>query len=155
MRALAVVFVVLVFVAGTAAGVAVDRLWLLDDHGPRHGDHHGPRGGERGRMRPPQERFLEELTNELDLDATQKAKITAVLDGAQTRARTIMEASRPALDEAMQKTRSEVLEVLTPEQRARFEELEKQRPPRPFGPGGPPGFGPPGLPPPDMPLPPG
>lgn len=140
MRALAVVFVVLVFVAGTAAGVAVDRLWLLGD-GPRHGDRHGPHGG---RMRPPPERFLEELTSELDLDAAQKERITVVLDGAQTRARAIMEGSRPALDAAMQKTRSEILEVLTPAQRGRFEELEKKRPPRPFG--GPPGFGPGGPP---------
>lgn len=141
-RGLALVFVGLVFVAGIAGGVAVDRLWLLDGHGPRGGPHgHGPRG------RPPQERFLEEITDELALDATQKQKVAAVLDGAQQRARSIMEASRPALDEAMQKTRSEVLEVLTPEQQARFLELEKQRPPRSFGP--PPfGGGGPGMPPP-------
>jgi Spy/CpxP family protein refolding chaperone len=145
MRTLAVVFVVLVVIAGIAAGVAIDRVWLLGGPpgGPPGGPHGGPpHGGPRGR--PPVERFFEELTSELNLTAQQRDAIARVLDDAQRDARAIMEASRPALDAARDKTRARVLEVLTPEQRAKYEELEKKRPPPRMGPpDGPPHGGPP------------
>lgn len=139
-RFFALVFVVLVFVAGLAGGVAVDRAVLL----PRPGEH-GPRGHGPQHGRPPVERFLEDLSNEVGLSAAQKAQVATVLDHAQERARSIMEASRPALDAAQKQTRDEIVALLTPEQQARFAELEKTRlAPRPGLPGGPPG--PPGSP---------
>ena len=85
-----------------------------------------------------------------DLDA-RVSQIDAAIAEATRRGRTtgamsIMEASRPQLDAARDKTRNEVLSLLTPEQREKFLELEKaHRPmePPPFG-------GPPGPPPDDL-----
>lgn len=134
-RALAIAFVVVVFVCGVFAGVAGDRLVLDADS---HRDHHGPPGPRRGE-RPPVERYFDELTAELDLSAPQQQQLTAVLDAAQQRARTILEAQRPALNAAREQTRTEVLQVLTPEQRTKFEALEAKRTP--------PGVGPPDGPP--------
>lgn len=145
-RVWTIVFVVVVFVAGIAAGVAGERLLHAQRRGGPHGFGHGSR-------RPPQERLFEDLTNELSLSAEQRAQIAAVLDDAQRRARAIMEAQRPALDAARAVTRARVVAVLTPEQQARFADLEKTRgpgrgppgmpgdmPPPPDGPGGPPPF---------------
>jgi len=148
MRVWAVVFVVVVFVCGIATGVAGDRLW-------HH--HRGPpsMGGSR---RPPQERFFEELTAELSLSAAQRTEIGAILDDMQRRARGIMEASRPALDDVKKSSRDRIVGVLTPEQQARFIALEEERgadrgrgpDDRGHGDRGPPGDhrGPPGGPPP-------
>jgi Spy/CpxP family protein refolding chaperone len=146
MRALAIAFVVVVFVCGVFAGIAGDRL-LLDAEGGRA--QHGPPGPPRHGARPPVERYFDELTAELDLSAPQQQQLTTVLDAAQLRARVILEAQRPALNAAREQTRTEVLGVLTAEQRTRFEALEARRAPPDVGPpNGPPGpdgpHGPPG-----------
>jgi Spy/CpxP family protein refolding chaperone len=142
MRAGAIAFVVVVFVCGVFAGVAGDR--LLSDGGRPH---HGPPGPPRHGARPPVERYFDELTAELDLTDQQQRQLTTVLDAAQQRARVILEAQRPALNTAREQTRTEVLQVLTPEQRTRFEALEARHAPPDVGPRfGPPG--PPGPPPP-------
>lgn len=146
-----------VFGAGALVGVAGERLWHRQ-HRPRHGLHgHLPtRPGEPHR-RPPAERFVEDLTREVGLNAEQEAAVRSILDDAEQRALDVMKASHPALEAVRVETRGKVLEVLDPTQRAAYEALEQKRPPPAFGPprrpgeGGPPA--PPDGPPPDGPPP--
>lgn len=139
-RPLAIAFLVLLFIAGIAAGVFIDRIFLLEPRGPRGPGPHGPQGG------PPPAMFLRVLTDELSLSDEQAARIASILEDAQRDAHATLEGARPALDAVRTKTSEQIQAVLTPEQRARFQHLEQTRPPMPLGP--PPPFGgpPPGRP---------
>lgn len=119
------------FLAGMAAGVGVDRLLLLPAN-PRFGG--GPPG-------PPHEM----LQRELGLDDAQATKLRAIFDDARREAESIHQSSRPELDAIFERANARVRGLLTDEQRARFEELQKNRPPMPPG-RRPPGPRPPGFP---------
>jgi Spy/CpxP family protein refolding chaperone len=146
-RAIAISFIILIFIAGLASGVAVDRLWLL----PRQP---GPPMPPEGAFthRPPPELFFEHLSRSIDLDDGQRQKVRAILEESERQAHEVMEASRPRLDVLRDETRAKLLSVFTEPQRARFLELEQQAM-RPPGPPARPGHPPPHHPPPHHPPP--
>lgn len=134
-------FVVIIFAAGLAAGVALDRA-LNGGRRPGFGlnrpagpggsdgrDSFGRAGGRRGGdfPSPPVEAFVGELDEALHLTADQKTRVTAILEASRPRLRTLQsEASKRFADE-QQLVSDEIDKVLTPEQRTALAELQKTR----------------------------
>jgi Spy/CpxP family protein refolding chaperone len=74
--------------------------------------------------------FLDRLDSELKLTPEQHAQIKKILDDGQQHAAQIWQTIAPQIREEMKSAREQIRELLTPEQRARFEELMKFRPPK-------------------------
>ena len=107
-------FVLVVFVAGLAAGVVV-RPWL--GPGPSRG--FGPRGVV---GRPPLDRVTERiLANIADLTPEQDQDLRAVFDGRQQRLREINEEVRDRFETQQAQMNAEISAILTPEQMEIFE----------------------------------
>ena len=64
--------------------------------------------------------FLRRAQRELDLNAEQQERIDKILKDSQERTKKVM-------DPLLQRTRQEFLDVLTPDQRAKFADLVKQQ----------------------------
>jgi hypothetical protein len=67
--------------------------------------------------------FVRRAERQLDLSPDQRQRIDALVRDSQQRTKTLWEAFSPKLAEEMRKVRDQVREVLTPEQRKRFEEM--------------------------------
>ena len=135
-------FVLVVFVAGLAAGVVV-KPWLGPGPGPSRGA--GPRGLVGGpapdRMT---ELLLERISVEIDLTQEQDQRLRAVFDGRRQRLREINEEVRGLFEFQQAEMNAEISAILTPEQMEIFEnEIVRMRRRRggPFGRGGLPGRG--------------
>ena len=68
--------------------------------------------------------FLRRAARELDLTGEQQDKLDKIIKDSQERARKVLS---PYLREEMQRTRTEFRDVLTAEQRPKFDELLKQQ----------------------------
>jgi Spy/CpxP family protein refolding chaperone len=75
--------------------------------------------------------FLKRAERELDLTPAQHERIDRIMKESQERTREIMEPVAPELRAELQKTKEQFVEVLTIDQRKRFEELIKKQHPRP------------------------
>ena len=122
-------FVLLVFVAGFAAGVVV-RPWLGPEPGPSRGA--GPRGLVGGpapdRMT---ERLLARISVDIDLTSEQDERLRAVFDGRRQRLREVNEEVRGQFEFQQVEMNSEIAAILTPEQMEIFEnEIVRMRPRR-------------------------
>ena len=137
MRLWAGLFVLVVFVAGLAAGVLV-RPWLSP--GP-------PRSvsgrGMVGRPAPDRmtERLLDRTSARLDLTGDQEQRLRAVFDGRQQRLREINEQVRERFETQQAQMTAEIAAILTSEQMEIFENeilsMRRERGPRGgFGRGG-------------------
>ncbi len=71
--------------------------------------------------------FLRRMQRELGLTPEQRQRVEAIISQGQERTRKLMEPIAPQLREELQKAKQEFCEVLTPEQRTRFDQLWKQR----------------------------
>ena len=71
--------------------------------------------------------FLRRMERELELSREQRERIDKLIKESQERSKKIMEPVAPKLREELQKTKEQFVEALTPEQRARFDELWKQQ----------------------------
>lgn len=71
--------------------------------------------------------FLRRLERELDLTKDQREPIDKVLKDGQERMKKLMEGIEPRRREEFKKTIEEFRAVLTPDQRARFDDLLKQQ----------------------------
>ncbi|MGH9814256.1 MAG: hypothetical protein ACRD4T_14080, partial [Candidatus Acidiferrales bacterium] len=69
---------------------------------------------------------MEWLTNELKLSAEQQQQLGPILDETATSYEAIRERVRPEYDQVRQQSRDRIRAILTPEQKARFEELVQQ-----------------------------
>jgi Spy/CpxP family protein refolding chaperone len=99
-------------VAGAAIGVTVDR-WVLREQLVRQWD--DPRA-----MRT-------RLADELKLDAAQRTALDSILD---TRNRTfdaLMAPMRPRLDSVSTNAREQIRQLLTPEQRTVYDQMQRDR----------------------------
>jgi Spy/CpxP family protein refolding chaperone len=147
-------FVVILFAAGAASGVALDRAmgwgrrpgsgFRSGAGGPGMGGPGGPNagvgrgmgpGGRSGQPGggPPTEAFVNELDQALTLTADQKAKITAIIDASRPRLRELQdEASKKFADE-QQALKEQIAKLLTPEQVKKLDTFQQSRRGGPFG----------------------
>ena len=117
----------LIFGTGVVTGVLVGRHAAQlsahrSDRGlrPNHPGAAGLAGG--GRLE-----FLRRMQRDLDLTADQNQRVEKIISESQDRTRKLMEPVRAQLQEEVKKAKAEFLEVLTPEQRTRFDQLWKQQ----------------------------
>ncbi len=78
--------------------------------------------------------YIRNLTSQLELQPEQVAKIEGALQASQQRSKALWETIQPKLNEEVRKSRDQIREVLTPEQRKKFDEMNKQGRPRKDGP---------------------
>lgn len=71
--------------------------------------------------------FLRRAERELNLTVDQRDQVDRIIRESQERTKKVMEPISPKIREEMQQTKDQFLAVLTPEQRARFEDLLKQQ----------------------------
>ena len=70
-----------------------------------------------------QGRLRERLVADLGLDGTQRAAVDSLLDARDVRVRALFDPVRPKADSLYLETRDQIRQVLTPEQRAKFEQF--------------------------------
>ncbi|MDA2913708.1 hypothetical protein MYX77_07085 [Acidobacteriia bacterium AH_259_A11_L15] len=109
----AVVYLLLVFLLGFAGG-GLASYWAAK----AGWFHRFGAGGERGP--------LKWLTRELDLTPEQQEQLKPILDKTGQEYFLLYEKVRPEFEQVRQQTREKIRALLTPEQRARFEELVRE-----------------------------
>ena len=135
-------FVLIVFSAGLAAGVALDRsLWrggrpfgfqggpggapgIRGDRGPG-----GTAGPGRSGDRPPTEMFIRELDSALTLSDSQEKAITDIVNASRPLVRALQEEASRKFAEQQKTLHDEIVKVLTPDQARKFDEMPRG----PFG----------------------
>lgn len=75
-----------------------------------------------------QQRFLERLDKELQLSPDQRSHLEKVFAESRERMKILWDLIGPEMDAELREVRDKIRSELRPEQRARFEELVKQRP---------------------------
>jgi hypothetical protein len=98
--------------AGAAVGVTVDR-WMLRERLVNQWD--DPRAM---RVR---------LADELHLDASQRAALDTILDTRNKRYDELMAPMRPRLDSVSVLARQQIRDLLTPEQRSAYDQMQRER----------------------------
>ena len=143
-------FVVILFAAGVASGVALDRAMGWGRRpgagfrsGPGGGPGSGPgspigvnrgmggRGGQQGG--PPMEAFVNELDQALTLTADQKTKISAIIEASRPRLRTLQDEASKKFSDEQQAVNDQIAKVLAPEQAKKLVEFQKERRGGPLG----------------------
>jgi Spy/CpxP family protein refolding chaperone len=118
------VVLVLSFLVGVLAGVRLERT-VLRPGGWRDG---GPRGGAfawlLGRGEPPRRR--EQMARDLGLTPQQSRAIDSILAQQSRRLEVVRQESRPRMEAIVDSTRQRIDSLLTPDQRARMQELRSQ-----------------------------
>ncbi len=112
-RVAAFASVAALFLVGVLVGGLGTHLFLNQPHRP------GP-GGFRG------DHFLEILESELVLTTDQMHRIDEILEQSHAEGDALRSEILPRLRSTMAQTRDRIREVLTPEQQAKFEELQHQ-----------------------------
>lgn len=111
-KGLALAFYLGAVAVGAAAGITVDR-WVLREHLVNQWD--DPRAM---RVR---------LADELKLDASQRAKLDTILDTRNARYDELMAPMRPRLDSVSVLARERIRDLLTPEQRTAYDQMQRER----------------------------
>ena len=114
----------LVFAAGAAAGVALDRTWLAPDPGAAAAAGDGREEDDEHRERTVIERFSEEL----ELTRSQRTRIDTILAHFRDRMHEMWSEVRPRYESMVDSARTRIIEVLDEEQARRYRELlERER----------------------------
>jgi Spy/CpxP family protein refolding chaperone len=78
-------------------------------------------------MMPPPEAMLDHLDTRLGLSMLQRKQIAAILDESHRRSEEIRREVRSRLEKQIEETHEKIAALLTPEQRATFELLQKEQ----------------------------
>lgn len=105
---LALLALVVTFAAGVVAGVAGDRIFRRPPHVPEFATR----------------AMVARLSRHLDLDDAQRAKVTEILERRHARINSIFGGVRPRVHEEIDQANREIAQVLTAEQRAKFERMK-------------------------------
>lgn len=120
-----------IFVAGLITGALVvwhsERLFSTPAQHPSSAPHPGPAISPYGLRLD----LLRRMQRDLNLTIDQHEQIDKILKESQERSKKIMEPVAPQIREELEHTREEFRNVLTPEQRAKFDDLLKHQPRRP------------------------
>lgn len=116
-RAQGIALLVATFVAGTLAGMALERVRARPEGVPP--------GGEPGpdMMRPFRPGRLPPMFEELDLTAEQRAQISDIVERSRPRTDELLQSMLPRLRAVTDSVRDEIHAVLTPEQAAKLDSL--------------------------------
>ncbi len=108
--------IVLIFLLGAVAGAV--GTYLVQTHvlavGPRSINHTGPHD------------VVEELAQALSLSADQEDKLKTIIHQSRERYRALSMQVRPQYDTIRSETRQEIRQILTDEQKARFEKIVQE-----------------------------
>ena len=106
------------------SGISIGALgFLLYHHHISPGRGFGPQMP----MMPPPEILLDHLDARLGLSLVQKKQIQAILEESRERSEEIRQEIRPRLEKQIEETHMKIASLLTPEQRATFEALQRER----------------------------
>jgi hypothetical protein len=137
-------FVLVVFCAGLAGGVVLDRSLTrrafdraagrggprgpmdFGPGGPGPGGP-GPGGGPRRGGGPPPRVLVDRLSSELGLSADQRTKVEEVLTARRARLESVQREVRDRFETEQRGLRDEIRTVLTPEQQETFDKNEQER----------------------------
>ena len=86
---------------------------------------------------PPPQQFVEDLAKEIKLTDPQKSEVLKVIEGQETRLRSLQEESRKVFISEQEGLQNKIAALLTPEQATAFRERSSKRTGRRGGPGGP------------------
>lgn len=117
MRLVGVGLLAVAFIVGALSGAAVDRVLSADEpeRVERDRDHNGNDG--RGRY----------IIDRVDMAEDQRTAIDQILEQRTERMRAVWREVEPRLDAITDSARSEIMQVLTPEQRAEYERMLAER----------------------------
>ena len=113
-KTVAAIVVVIAFISGALIGAAGDRIYLVVTHQIFPRNMSGPMS----------HRIAARLSRELDLTAQQRASVEAILDRRAHRIESIWSSVRPQVRAEIDQTNAEIAQLLTPEQRVKFEALK-------------------------------
>jgi hypothetical protein len=119
-KIVATIVVLVVFAGGLVTGVIADRLWTM---------HHGP-GPHRLAVHVITARVLSRLDDELHLTPQQHEEVKKILDAHAARIQAISEGMRPQIRQEVDRNNAEIEQLLTPEQRQKFDKLKMEFVPR-------------------------
>lgn len=105
------------FLAGALAGAAIDRV-IGEEAPPAEARQDRRDGGSRDRSY---------LIDRVEMSDAQRASIDSILELRAQRMRAVWREVEPQLDAISDSARAEILAVLTPEQRAQYDELREKR----------------------------
>jgi len=130
-RSIAFVYVAGLFLLGILVGALGMHLWYAQRPLPPPFDAPGvARGGPghqpgRGPGHGAGPFFLERLERQLELTPEQSRQVEAILEESHREATELHEEMLPRVQAQLEQTRQRILEVLTPEQRQKFEEFHR------------------------------
>lgn len=119
-RTIAVVTVVIAFIAGLLIGVVGDRLYVF-----RNRERVGMRGAHFMTQR-----IVAHLDSELHLTSQQRDEVTRILNTRRDHIAAINGAVRPQIRREIEEANAEIEKLLTPEQRVEFEKMKIRMLPR-------------------------
>lgn len=108
----AVAFFIAAFIAGAAAGAAADRALLRERMEREWGDVRAMRA---------------RLADDLGMDASQRATLDSILDDRNRQVDSVMGPVRPKLDSLGSAARQRIRQLLTPEQQATYDQMQRER----------------------------
>lgn len=111
-KGLAIAFYVGAVVAGATIGIAVDRAVYRERLEER--------------MRDPNA-WREDFARELGLDATQRSAMDSIIDARDQSMEAVWEPMRPQFDSLRNDARARIRQLLTPEQQAKYDEMQRAR----------------------------
>ena len=74
--------------------------------------------------------YIRVIEQQLDLTPQQREKIDLVINDSQMRVKGYWDAAQPKINDEMKRVKEQIREQLNPEQRKKFDELNKQRQPK-------------------------
>jgi Spy/CpxP family protein refolding chaperone len=102
-------------------GIVVDRV------AQRSRQHHAPANKPPGSPGGTRVDFLRKAERDLDLTPQQREQADKVIASSQEHIKKLMEPVNPKIREELQRTRDDFRAILTPEQKARFDDMVKQQ----------------------------
>lgn len=84
----------------------------------------------RGPIHETRFQYIRVIEQQLELTTEQREKIDLVINDSQMRVKGYWDAAQPKINEEMKRVKEQIREHLTPDQRKKFDELNKQRAPK-------------------------